>query len=246
MKLMQLCVGMVRTNCYIVYDEATREAAVIDPGDNAKSILHAVNEEQLNVKYVLLTHAHFDHILAAHEVLEATGAQYVVPEKDTWLLSRDNMGQFRGLARNYVQDTPDILANEGTEVTFGGMTATYMATPGHTPGSSVIRIGDCLFTGDTLFRHECGRCDLEGGDFSAMLRSLKRLHDRSNERDRLRGRNVLEQHPCAGIERQRNVTADHCRFRARHCARYAEMLGGRRAVVHTRGRHERRLLLVEG
>lgn len=121
MKLMQLCVGMVRTNCYIVYDEATREAAVIDPGDNAKSILHAVNEEQLNVKYVLLTHAHFDHILAAHEVLEATGAQYVVPEKDTWLLSRDNMGQFRGLARNYVQDTPDILANEGTEVTFGGM-----------------------------------------------------------------------------------------------------------------------------
>ncbi len=114
MKLMQLCVGMVRTNCYIVYDEATREAAVIDPGDNAKSILHAVN---------------------------------------------------------------DILANEGTKVTFGGMTATYMATPGHTPGSSVIRIGDCLFTGDTLFRHECGRCDLEGGDFSAMLRSLKRLHD---------------------------------------------------------------------
>ena len=151
MKLLQLCVGMVRTNCYIVYDEATREAAVIDPGDNAKSILHAVNEEQLNVKYVLLTHAHFDHILAAHEVLEATGAQYVVPEKDTWLLSRDNMGQFRGLARNYVQDTPDILANEGTEVTFGGMTATYMATPGHTPGSSVIRIGDCLFTGDTLW-----------------------------------------------------------------------------------------------
>ena len=62
---------MVRTNCYIVYDEATREAAVIDPGDNAKSILHAVNEEQLNVRYVLLTHAHFDHILAAHEVLEA-------------------------------------------------------------------------------------------------------------------------------------------------------------------------------
>lgn len=81
--------------------------------------MHAVNEEKLNVKYVLLTHAHFDHILAVHEVLEATGAQYVVPEKDTWLLSRDNMGQFRGLARNYVQDTPDILANEGTEVTFG-------------------------------------------------------------------------------------------------------------------------------
>ena len=110
-------------------------------------------------------------------MLEGTGAQFVCPEADTWLLCRDNMGQFRSLARNYVQDTPDILAKEGTEITFGGMTAVYMSTPGHTPGSSVIRIGDCLFTGDTLFRHECGRCDLEGGDFSAMLRSLKRLSE---------------------------------------------------------------------
>ena len=174
MKLMQLCVGMVRTNCYIVYDEATREAAVIDPGDNAKSILHAVNEEQLNVRYVLLTHAHFDHILAAHEVLEATGAQYVVPEKDTWLLSRDNMGQFRGLARNYVQDTPDILANEGTEVTFGGMTATYMATPGHTPGSLSIHFPDqnAVMTGDLLFYHSVGRTDFPGGSAEALRKSL--------------------------------------------------------------------------
>ena len=177
MKIMQLCVGMVATNCYIVYDEVSREAAVIDPGDNAPSILHAVDEEKLTVKYVLLTHAHFDHILAAHEVLEKTGAKYVVPEADTWLLKRENMGQFRGLARSYVQDTPDILAIEGTQITFGGLTAIYMNTPGHTPGSSVIQIGDCLFTGDTLFRHECGRCDLEGGDFGLMLRSLKRLHD---------------------------------------------------------------------
>lgn len=177
MKVLQLCVGMVATNCYIVFDEQSREAVVIDPGDSAPSILHAVDEEKLTVKYVLLTHAHFDHILAAHEVLEKTGAKYVVPEADTWLLSRENMGQFRALARSYVQDTPDILATEGTQITFGGLTATYMNTPGHTPGSSVIQIEDCLFTGDTLFRHECGRCDLEGGDFGVMLRSLKRLHD---------------------------------------------------------------------
>ena len=122
MKVMQLTVGVVGTNCYIVYDEATREAAVIDPGDNAKSILHAVAEEKLTVRYVLLTHAHFDHILAVHDVLEATRAQFVCPEADTWLLSRDNMGQFRSLARSYVQDTPDILAGEGTAVTFGGLT----------------------------------------------------------------------------------------------------------------------------
>ena len=177
MKIMQLCVGVVGTNCYIVYDENTREAAVIDPGDSAKSILHAAQQEQLTIKYVLLTHGHFDHVLGAHGILEATGAQYVVPEGDLWLLRRENMGQFRAMAHGYVEDAPDIKAVEGTEITFGGLTATYMNTPGHTPGSSVIRVGDCLFTGDTLFRHECGRCDLEGGDFGQMLASLKRLHD---------------------------------------------------------------------
>lgn len=177
MEILQLCVGMVGTNCYIVYDETSREAAVIDPGDNAKSILKSVQEKNLNVKYILLTHAHFDHILAAHEILSATNAQYVVPEKDTWLLNRNNMGPFRSAAHGYIEDAPDILANEGTEITFGGITAVYMNTPGHTPGSSVIRMGDVLFTGDTLFRHECGRCDLEGGDFHQMLQSLARLYN---------------------------------------------------------------------
>ena len=87
------------------------------------------------------------------------------------------MGEFRPFARGFVETPVDIEAEEGTEVTFGGMTAHYMNTPGHTPGSSVIQVGDVLFTGDTLFRHECGRCDLEGGDFNEMLHSLKRLHD---------------------------------------------------------------------
>ena len=124
MKIMQLCVGVVATNCYIVYDENTRDAVVIDPGDNARSILMAVGQESLTVKYVLLTHAHFDHILAAHEVLQKTGAKFVVPEGDLWLLKRENMGQFGMFARTYVEDQPDIVAKEGTEVTFGGLTAT--------------------------------------------------------------------------------------------------------------------------
>lgn len=191
MKIIQLCVGMVATNCYIVYDEESREAALVDPGDNASSILAALREEKLTLKYVLLTHAHFDHILAAHEVLAATGAKYVVPEGDLWLLKQENMGEFRSFARRYQEDTPDILAREGTEVTFGGLTAHYMNTPGHTPGSSVIRIGDVLFTGDTLFRHECGRCDLEGGDFGQMLRSLARLHDLEGDYQVLPGHEAL-------------------------------------------------------
>mgnify|MGYP002555941666 CR=1 FL=1 len=177
MKMITLPLGALETNCYVVYDEASKACALVDPGAMPQTILDTLEKNELALQKIFLTHAHFDHILAVHDVLEATGAQFVCPEADTWLLSRDNMGQFRSLARSYVQDTPDILAGEGTAVTFGGLTATYMSTPGHTPGSSVIKIGDCLFTGDTLFRHECGRCDLEGGDFSAMLRSLKRLSE---------------------------------------------------------------------
>ena len=177
MNIITLPLGPLETNCYVVFENTPGACALVDPGAQAQSILDCLKERGLTPGLILLTHAHFDHILAVHDVLEATGAQFVCPEADTWLLSRDNMGQFRSLARSYVQDTPDILAGEGTAVTFGGLTAVYMSTPGHTPGSSVIKIGDCLFTGDTLFRHECGRCDLEGGDFSAMLRSLKRLSE---------------------------------------------------------------------
>lgn len=191
MKVMQLCVGAVATNCYIVFDEDSRQAVIIDPGDNAPSILRAVKKEQLTVLYVLLTHAHFDHILAVHEVLEATHAQYVVPEEDVWLLSRENMGQFRSMARKYIRDEPQILAKEGTQITFGNVTATYLHTPGHTPGSSVICIGDALFTGDTLFRHECGRCDLEGGSFPQMLQSLKRLYELSGDYQVLPGHDAI-------------------------------------------------------
>lgn len=177
MKILHLTVGMVQTNCYILFDENSREGAVIDPGDNAPAILQALDSEAIQLRYVLLTHAHFDHILAVHDVVEKTGAALVCPKGDLWLLKPENMGQFRYAAHGYRQTPVDIAAEEGTEISFGGMTARYLSTPGHTPGSSVIQVGDVLFTGDTLFRRECGRCDLEGGDFDQMLRSLKRLYE---------------------------------------------------------------------
>lgn len=201
MKILHLTVGMVQTNCYIIFDENTKEGAVIDPGDNAPGILKAVRSEKIDLRYVLLTHGHFDHILAVHDVVEATGAKLVCPKGDLWLLHKEAMGEFRPFARSFVETPVDLEAEEGTEVRFGGMTAHYMNTPGHTPGSSVIRVGDVLFTGDTLFRHECGRCDLQGGDFGLMLKSLKRLHDLPGDYKVLpghEGMSTLEE------ERQRN------------------------------------------
>lgn len=177
MKILHLIVGMVATNCYIFYDENTMEGAVIDPGDNAKAILKTIEDEKINLKYVLLTHGHFDHILAVHDVVSATGAKLVCNKDDLWLLNKNAMGQFKSFAKNFKETPVDIEAEDGTEIKVGGLTAKYISTPGHTPGSSVILVGDVMFTGDTLFRRECGRCDLEGGDFPTILRSLKKLYN---------------------------------------------------------------------
>lgn len=177
MKIAHFRVGMVQTNCYLIYDEKTMHGALIDPGDHGRELAEAVEKEGVTLDYILLTHAHFDHILGVQAVREKTGARLVLHKDDKWLLKKENMGMFRQMAGGYTEQKVDIEAEEGTAVTFGGLTATYLSTPGHTPGSCCIRVGDVLFTGDTLFRRECGRCDLEGGDFALMLKSLKRLHD---------------------------------------------------------------------
>ena len=189
MKILNLAVGMISTNCYIVYDEHTREGAVIDPGGDAPRILEAIAAENISLRYILLTHGHFDHILAVHELAEKTGAKLVAPKGDLWLLKPAAMQEFKPFVKNYTPTPVAIEAEEGTEITIGGLTAHYLSTPGHTPGSSVIRMGDVLFTGDTLFRHECGLCDLAGGDYGLMLKSLKRLHDLDGDYTILPGHN---------------------------------------------------------
>lgn len=175
MKVMQLQVGPIGTNCYIVYDEATKEGIAIDTGDSAKSILNAIEKENIDLKYILLTHGHFDHILATQEVKKQTGAKIVMHSDDKWLLKKEKMKPYRAFIKEYEEVTLDIEATEGTEIKFGNLTARYTHTPGHTPGSCTIIIENCLFTGDTMFRHECGRCDLEGGDFNLILKSLAKL-----------------------------------------------------------------------
>ena len=163
-----------------VYKLTDRDVVLIDTGyaklDRA-GLTSLIDANGWRLRAILCSHAHFDHILGVQTVKEKTGAKLVLHRDDLWLLKKENMGMFRQMAHGYVEPSVDIVAEEGTTVTFGGLTATYLHTPGHTPGSCCIRVGDTLFTGDTLFRHECGRCDLEGGSFSQMLDSLKRLHD---------------------------------------------------------------------
>lgn len=171
-----IVVGIVSTNCYIVTDTDTREALVIDPGDRADLILERIRTEGLTVRHIFLTHGHFDHSLAMPELRRVTGAKCVIHELDAEHLVQSGLGSpYRG---RIAGERADILVRDGDAIGLGQYTFQVINTPGHTPGSSclLVKLPDAerglLFTGDTLFEDDCGRCDLPGGDYSKMLCSL--------------------------------------------------------------------------
>ena len=171
-KTMEL--GPLETNCYIVTDETTLGCAVIDPGGDAATLLDYLEENHLSVRFVLLTHGHFDHVGAVPEVLEETGAALCMHKSDDGASIGGDYYKF-----NAPEGTQ--FYKEGDIITVDGLSFTIMETPGHTPGSVCLLCtesgsGDrALFSGDTLFRDSCGRTDFPAGSTEDMLRSLKRL-----------------------------------------------------------------------
>jgi len=175
MQVRQLVLGELDTNCYIVYD-THGQALVIDPADNADAILSVIREEKLAVVAVVLTHAHFDHMLAAETVCAAIGAPLYVGSGDADAMT----DPIRNLSGVFMMCSPVNVPvfrvlREGETLSIGGMVFTVLETPGHTPGCICLHSGECLFAGDTLFADSIGRLDFPGGDPAAMLRSLRRL-----------------------------------------------------------------------
>ena len=168
MLIKTLPVGQLETNCYVVTDEDSLDCAVIDPGDESGTILDYLEDNKLHCRAVLLTHAHFDHVGAANALLEATGAQLYMCEKELELVKGGASGRFT------VQEDVKYY-RDGDTVEVGGLRFEVMETPGNTPGGVTLRCGEALFTGDTLFRGSCGRTDFAGGDMRQELRSLKRI-----------------------------------------------------------------------
>ena len=163
MEVKVLQVGPIGTNCYILEDEKARTAAIIDPGDEAGRILQVIEDDGVDVKYILLTHGHFDHVGSA-EALRRKYHAVLYCEADD--LAGDKM---------YPLSEADHGYAEGQTVTVDELQFTAWHTPGHTPGSVVLLCGEYLFCGDTLFAGSIGRTDLEGGSSDAMNASLRKL-----------------------------------------------------------------------
>lgn len=171
-----LVVGPLQCNCSILGDEETREAIVIDPGDEVRQILDILAHHNLTLKYIINTHAHFDHVGNVHELREATGAQVFLHREDLPIYEAvPRQAMFFGLRAPTI--TPvDSYIKDGEGVQVGKIAAQAIHTPGHTPGSISIQVPgekETLFAGDTLFNGSIGRTDLPGGDFEAIMRSIK-------------------------------------------------------------------------
>ncbi len=197
MKVKIMQVGAIGTNCYLLTEEDEKVMAIVDPGDEAKRIQSVVDETGFAVKYILLTHGHYDHTTAVPELHKA------YPDAEIYIHAADANGagsQLYPLA-GQVKDLKHY--GEGDTLDFGGHIINVIHTPGHSPGSVVLHTEDVLFTGDTLFAGSCGRTDLPGGNYDQLMASLKRLgelegnfhvcpgHDRPSNLDQERQTNFF-------------------------------------------------------
>ncbi|HRV92924.1 MAG TPA: MBL fold metallo-hydrolase [Anaerolineae bacterium] len=169
----QLPLGPIQTNCYIAGCEETKEGVIIDPSAEPEQIMAEINNLGLTVKYVLLTHAHFDHMMANAGVVEATGAPLALHPLDLPLLRNNGGASFFGMQVPQSPE-PDMELAEGDSITFGTHTFEVLYTPGHTPGHVSFYEANVgiIFDGDVLFASGIGRTDLPGGDYETLMTSI--------------------------------------------------------------------------
>jgi hydroxyacylglutathione hydrolase len=173
MLLMRLVVGPLQVNCFILADEKTLEAVVIDPGDDAEDILKIIKDKRLQVKYIVDTHAHFDHVGANKAVKDATGALLLLHEADAAALAAVSK-QSSAFGMDPVSSPPaDRYVKQGDVITAGEVSLKVLHTPGHTPGGISLLEQGMVFTGDALFAGSIGRTDFPGGDLMTLIRSIK-------------------------------------------------------------------------
>lgn len=158
--------GIYDANCYIVMDEKTKDAVVLDPGGDGEMLERAIKDMGANVKSILLTHGHMDHVGGVEYLSDKLNVPFYISKIDEEYMEKDNyvFGSIRN-ANGYLED--------GNDLSFGSLNIKVIATPGHTKGGLCFLIEEKLFTGDTLFQGSIGRTDFIGGSFPEIINSIK-------------------------------------------------------------------------
>jgi glyoxylase-like metal-dependent hydrolase (beta-lactamase superfamily II) len=173
MFLKKIMTGSMLANCYIIADEETKEAAIIDPSAEGEEILKVIKDNNLKVKYIINTHGHMDHIGANAKIKEITGAKILIHEDDRNLLTSPikNLAIFWG--RMTKSPPADKLLKDGEIISLGNLKIKVIHTPGHTRGSICLLVENRLFSGDTLLKNTMGRTDLPGASSRMLVQSIK-------------------------------------------------------------------------
>ena len=197
MKIVTIPVGQLMTNCYLVCDEQAKVCAVVDPGDEAERIIDAVERSGCEVRYVLLTHGHYDHFTGLTGLLKKYDVPVYIHPAD----AEEGRNNPWSLKFPRLDDAHQRWYGEGDILTLGSLIIHVLSTPGHSKGSVCLVVEDAILAGDTLFYGSCGRTDFPGGDYKEMLLSLARLarlegdyrvypgHDRPTDLERERRMN---------------------------------------------------------
>ena len=177
LRITRLVVGYVSTNCYIAYNQETGTCVIVDPGDSADRILAKAEELGVKPEAVLLTHGHFDHIMAVPDIVKRFPSLPVFAYRDEEVLLSDAAMNESTMIRKPIVLDGICYLEDGAELELAGYNWRLISTPGHTVGSCCYYIEEAavLFSGDTLFDGDCGRTDLATGDTSAIINSIRNV-----------------------------------------------------------------------
>jgi len=175
MKIENIVIGPLQVNCFVVYDEESHDAIVVDPGDEAEKIIGPIEDRKLKVSRIICTHGHFDHIGAVTKLKEKTGAVVMLHKGDLDIyMQADKQGALWGF---HIEQppAPDMFLAEGDEVAVGRFSLKVLHTPGHSPGGICLYGEGVILTGDTIFAGSVGRTDFPGGSLTDLKRSFARI-----------------------------------------------------------------------
>ncbi len=166
-------VGLMGVNCYILGD--SNEAIIVDPGSDAEGITETLRENNIKAKYIVLTHCHFDHIMAVEELASKTGVKLIACQSEKENLMRSDINYTDRYSRKPIELVADIYVKAGDVIKSGGYEFKIIETPGHTSGSMCLYCEKekLLISGDTLFFASVGRCDLATGNEAELIKSIK-------------------------------------------------------------------------
>ena len=168
-----LIVGQLFSNCYIVYDDKIKQGVIIDPGDDADVILKSVKKLDVKIKYILVTHGHFDHVGAVAQLRRELDAEFLAHNGDFFFLEDgENAARCWGIDIEQ-PPKPDRFIEDGEKIKFGGYEFEVLHTPGHSPGGVSFLYDRMLFGGDTLFQGSIGRTDFRQGSFEDLSKSIR-------------------------------------------------------------------------